>query len=243
MTGTAQLPFAALAPAATHARQLGLAAASWIVAANIWTGGPLFAYWVGSHLERSGSSSMASIVAVVIVLAVVSYGLIAVLGQLEIAHARVTGAETTDRLHLSWLHGTGRRRSTQRDARPQPRPRRGRCNVATATPGEPLVLLDGTNGAARPWAAVSPQLAFGFDVLAGVLPRDGTIDGTLRAMDGAGWETVHIVARRCDERAAVELARRGRARSLLILDSDPTHDAPDVVAAEIVESIAFRPAS
>lgn len=242
MTGVAQLPFAALAATPLRAREIGLAVASWIVAANIWTGGPLLAYWVGAHLQPSGSSSMVCIVAVVIVLAVVNYGLIAILSQLELVHARVTGAAATERLHLSWLHGTGRRRSTRRGARPQPRPRRGRCDALSAPPAEPLVLLDGTNGAARPWTAVAPQLRFGFDVLAGVLPRDGTIDGTLRAMDGAGWATAHVVARRCDALAAVELVQRGRARSLLILDSDPTSDDPTAVAAEIADFIAFRPA-
>src|ERR1041384_2207971 len=114
MTGAAQLPFATLESATRRARQLALMAASWIVAANIWTGGPLLAFWIGARLEPSGSSSMSSIVAVVIVLAVVSYSLIAILSRLEIAHARVTGAPTTDRTHLAWLHGDGRKRATRR---------------------------------------------------------------------------------------------------------------------------------
>ena len=40
----------------------------WLAAANIWTGSPLFALWVGSRLQGSGPPKMSSIAAVVIVL-------------------------------------------------------------------------------------------------------------------------------------------------------------------------------
>jgi hypothetical protein len=122
------------------------------------------------------------------------------------------------------------------------RPRAPAPAVPKASAREPLVLIDGDTGASRPWQTVTPHLEFGFDVLAGVLPRDGSLDGTTRAMDRVGWQTAHVVARPRDAAAAVDLARLGRARSLLILSSDAVADESGV-AAEIAESIAFRPAS
>jgi len=178
-----------------------------------------------------------------IVLAALCYGLIAVMAQLELGNARAAGAATPDRFHLPWLQGSGRGGAAARDMRPRPRPRRDRCEQSETTPArEPLVLIDGETGASRPWQTVTPHLEFGFDVLAGVLPRDGSLDGTTRAMDRVGWQTAHVVARPCDAAAAVDLARLGRARSLLILSSDAIA-GDSAVAAEIADAIAFRPAS
>jgi hypothetical protein len=219
MTGAARVTFAWPPPAPPRARQLAFAAASWIVAANILTGGPLLALWVGSQTQAGGTPSMTSVGVVLVVLATVNYGLVALLRG--IARAR-------DRFGAVDLHAIATSRFAAR-----------RPSVAEAT-REPLVLIDGDTGAARPWRSVAPHLEFGFDVLAGVLPRDGSIDGTLRAMDRIGWQTAHVVARPRDARAAVDLARLGRARSLLILDSDSATDDSAGVATEIAELAAFR---
>ena len=119
-----------------------------------------------------------------IVLAVLGYGLIAVMAQLELGNGRAAAAASPDRLHLPWLQNSGRRRAAERELRPRARPRRARCDEQGEAPTrEPLVLIDGDTGASRPWQTVTPHLEFGFDVLAGVLPRDGSLDGTTRAME------------------------------------------------------------
>jgi len=239
MTSAAQLPLASLAPATPRLRQLALAVASWIVAANIWTGGPLLAFWAGSRMQTSGDPSMTSLVAVVVVLATVNYGLIMLLRGIARAQDRFDAVPDVDGTRLPWLY-------RRRRASPYVDVAAPRLPAATfaeqATSREPLVLLDGGTGAARPWQSVTPHLEFGFDVLAGVLPRDGSLDGTTRAMDRAGWRTAHIVARPRDAEAAVDLARLGRARSLLILTSDAVDYDSAAVATEIAELVAFRPA-
>lgn len=222
-------------PIRTSALLLG--AAKWLVAANLWVGGPLFALWVGAQTQTSGTPSMTSVVLVVVVLAAVSYALIALLRVVDRAQDRIDGTAVADGTRIPWLHGPR--------ARSQANAGRSRTDVlAAALPErsarEPLVLIDGSAGTSRPWQAVIPHLEFGFEVLAGVLPRDGSIDGTTRAMDRGGWRTAHVVARPRDALAAVELARQGRARSLLILDDDAATDDCVAVATEIAEFAACR---
>lgn len=212
-------------------------AAKWLVAASLWAGGPLLALWVGSQTQTSGTPSMTSVVLVVVVLATVSYAQIALLRVVDRLQNRVDGSAVADGTRVPWLHGPR--------ARSQPKAESSRADaVATALPKrstrEPLVLIDGSAGTSRPWEAVIPHLEFGFEVLAGVLPRNGSIDGTKRAMDRGGWQTAHVVARPRDALAAVELARQGRARSLLILDDDDATEDCVAVATEIAEFAACR---
>lgn len=238
MTGAAQLLLPSLAPAVLRARQLALTAASWIVAANIWTGGPLLAFWAGSRIETSGNPSMTSLVTVIVTLAAISYGLILLLRAIARAQDRFEPVPDSDGTRLPWLYR--KRAPAPLDAAVVPSHAAAAVRVA-APAREPLVLIDGDTGASRPWRAVTPHLEFGFDVLAGVLPRDGSLDGTTRAMDRVGWQTAHVVARPRDAHAAVDLARLGRARSLLILTSDAVADDCAAVATEIAEFVAFRP--
>lgn len=243
--GAALLPLAWLTPALLRARQLALAAAGWIVAANIWTGGPLFAFWVGSHSQTSGNPSMTALVVVVAVLATVNYGLVALLRAIARAQDRFDAVPDVDGTRLPWLYRPRSPRRSGADTRAAGAHALIADRWAESPPAqtrEPLVLIDGGTGAARPWRSVTPHLEFGFDVLAGVLPRDGSIDGTTRAMDRVGWQTAHIVARPRDTRAAVDLVRLGRARSLLILTSDAVAD-DGAVATEIAEFVVTRSAA
>lgn len=177
---------------------------------------------------------MSSIVIAVLVLAAVSYGLVALLRSLARAQGNLAGINSGS-ARQPWLYGAPHIRSGFRSVAVRPQ-------AVAAAPAEavrePLVLIDGGTGAARPWRSVTPHLEFGFEVLAGVLPRDGSLDGTLRAMDRFGWQTAHVVARSCDRLAAVDLARLGRARSLLILGEDAID--PVAAATEIAEFAAFR---
>ncbi len=106
--------------------------------------------------------------------------------------------------------------------------------------GEPLVLLHGVTGSARMWKHVLPRLAPHFDVIAltalghrggrepaarPVRVRD-VIDDAERSLDELGLEVVHLAGNSLGGWMALELARRGRARSVCALSPagvwDPT---------------------
>lgn len=215
MTAVVDLRLGGFAPGVLGARQLLLAAGAWLAAAGTVTLGPLVAFWAGWQVIDSGHPSMAAICVVLGVLAAVDYGLVALVRQLALARERLPTIAEPGVAAGSALRRPG---------------------------GAPLVLVDVGDGS-RPWREVAPQLGFGFDVLVAVLTRDGSLAGTLRAMDRAGWGSAHVVARGEDgARAAVELARLGRARSLHLLDADDA-SAGDAgtVAAEIAERVALRP--
>jgi pimeloyl-ACP methyl ester carboxylesterase len=96
--------------------------------------------------------------------------------------------------------------------------------------GEPLVCLHGFMETWRTWELVLPALERRHDVLALTLPGHaggprlaGAISDALfpdaveRAMDQAGFETAHIAGNSLGGFVALQLAERGRARSLVAL--------------------------
>ncbi len=96
--------------------------------------------------------------------------------------------------------------------------------------GPPLVCLHGFTATWRVWELVLPRLERDHDVLAPTLtghaggpPIEGEIthrtlaDGVERAMDEAGFETAHIVGNSLGGYIALQLAARGRARSVVAL--------------------------
>lgn len=98
--------------------------------------------------------------------------------------------------------------------------------------GEPLVLIHGFADTWRVWKPVLPALEARHDVLAvGVaghfecapLPQDvepsidALVDALERDMDAAGFETAHLVGNSLGGWLALELARRGRARSVVAI--------------------------
>jgi hypothetical protein len=87
-----------------------LAVAATLVSFNIWTGGPLFAVWVGSRFEgwvgaRAPSTgvSMKSIVVVVVVLAVLEITLVIALAHLSAMYDKLTGRPHEARRTSPWL--------------------------------------------------------------------------------------------------------------------------------------------
>jgi pimeloyl-ACP methyl ester carboxylesterase len=92
--------------------------------------------------------------------------------------------------------------------------------------GEPLVLLHGFMLTWRTWELVLPALERRRDVLAPTLPghaggpplhelTDATLpDAVERAMDDAGFATAHIAGNSLGGWVALQLAARGRARSV-----------------------------
>lgn len=111
---------------------------------------------------------------------------------------------------------------------------RHRFRVPVPTPsvragaGEPLLLVHPFLTSHDVWADVVPTLAEEFDVLAVTLPghwggpalrrRDVSLaafaDGLEAALDDAGWDTCHVAGNSIGGWLALELARRGRARSV-----------------------------
>ena len=98
--------------------------------------------------------------------------------------------------------------------------------------GEPLVLLHGFSGVWRIWEPVLPMLTEHHDVLAPTLaghhggsPLDEGVEPTVasladaaeRQMDEAGFETAHVAGNSLGGWIGFELARRGRARSVVAL--------------------------
>lgn len=96
--------------------------------------------------------------------------------------------------------------------------------------GEPMVLLHGFIDSWRTWELVLPALEEHHDVLAPTLaghaggpPLDGAIseealaDAVERAMDEAGFDTAHLVGNSLGGFVALQLAARGRARSVVAL--------------------------
>jgi pimeloyl-ACP methyl ester carboxylesterase len=97
--------------------------------------------------------------------------------------------------------------------------------------GEPLVLLHGVLGSERMWARVVPLLASDYDVMAptalghrGGRPAsrhpvriEDVADDAERTLDELGLAQVHLAGNSMGGWVALELARRGRARSVCAL--------------------------
>jgi pimeloyl-ACP methyl ester carboxylesterase len=94
--------------------------------------------------------------------------------------------------------------------------------------GPPLVCLHGFTDTWRTWELVLPELERHHDVLALTLPGHaggppiaGEVDDALvpdaieRAMDAAGWDAAHLVGNSLGGYTALQLAARGRARSVV----------------------------
>jgi hypothetical protein len=91
-----------------------LAVLSTLVSINLWTGGPLFALWVGSRVQASiGTLSMSAVGATIAVLIVVTYVLYKLLAWLNARYYAVIG-RTMARQQAPWLKPmSGERRSLQ----------------------------------------------------------------------------------------------------------------------------------
>src|SRR3954469_20102024 len=96
--------------------------------------------------------------------------------------------------------------------------------------GSPLLLLHGFTDTWRTWDLVLPALERAHDVLAVTLaghaggpPIAGEIDETAvldaveLALDEAGWETAHVVGNSLGGYVALQLAARGRAKTVVAL--------------------------
>ncbi|HET6448918.1 MAG TPA: alpha/beta fold hydrolase [Conexibacter sp.] len=96
--------------------------------------------------------------------------------------------------------------------------------------GPPLLLLHGFTDTWRTWELVLPALERQHDVLAvtlaghaggpaiaGEATDAAVLDAAERAIDEAGWKTAHVVGNSLGGYIALQLAARGRARSVVAL--------------------------
>jgi pimeloyl-ACP methyl ester carboxylesterase len=103
-------------------------------------------------------------------------------------------------------------------------------SVARSGRGEPLLLLHGMGSSRRDFAPVAPELATSFEVVALDLPGSGLsphlrqrptvaaiTDAVEHTLDAEGLGTVHVLGNSLGARVALELARRGRARSVVAM--------------------------
>ncbi len=103
-------------------------------------------------------------------------------------------------------------------------------SVSRSGSGEPLLLLHGVGSSRRDFAPVVPPLSESFRVLAVDLPGAGRsphlarrpdvaalTDAVERTLDAEGVGSVHVLGNSLGARVAIELARRGRARSVVAI--------------------------
>lgn len=83
-------------------KRAAMAAATAFLAINIWTGAPLVALWVGSQVVGSTTLSMGAVFVVVIVLAVLVFGMAIALAWLNSSYDRMMGIPPRES-RLSWL--------------------------------------------------------------------------------------------------------------------------------------------
>jgi hypothetical protein len=102
---TGALP--ASAPAGTMPKRLALLAATAIASVAAWTGAPLFAVWVGSHLQEGTQPKMGAVAGVVIVLAVCEFVLVTLLSYLNERYDRISGRRPPTRRPPPW-HSSAR---------------------------------------------------------------------------------------------------------------------------------------
>jgi hypothetical protein len=83
-------------------KRAGMAAATAFVAANIWTGCPLLALWIGSQAVGSQTLSMGAVGIVVVVLAVLVFAMALLLTWLNNVYDELTGRQRVER-RSAWL--------------------------------------------------------------------------------------------------------------------------------------------
>lgn len=83
-------------------KRVGMSAATAFVTANIWTGCPLLAVWIGSQASDAKTLSMAAVGVVVLVLAVLVFAMTVLLTWLNNVYDELTGRERVER-RSAWL--------------------------------------------------------------------------------------------------------------------------------------------
>lgn len=118
--------------------------------------------------------------------------------------------------------------------------------------GEPLVCLHGFTDTWRTWELILPALEAEHEVLAPTLPGHAggeplrepidqaqMLDEVERAMDDAGFETAHLVGNSLGGYVALQLAARGRARSVVAFAPAGGWAVDDASVAAMLDQFAM----
>jgi hypothetical protein len=84
-------------------RRIGWISLMVLLTANIWTGGPLLALWIGSRVQPPGHPTMGAVAVAAISLAVISFSLVRLLAVVDARYGAAMGRTTTVRRHVPWL--------------------------------------------------------------------------------------------------------------------------------------------
>lgn len=108
--------------------------------------------------------------------------------------------------------------------------------------GPPLLLLHGIGSSRRDWTTLAPRLGEHFSVISVDLPGQGLaeplpvrptvgalVDALERDLDARGLDRVHVLGDSLGGRLALELARRGRALSVVAIGPSGTSFPPERV--------------
>jgi hypothetical protein len=96
-------PAQAPAPRPSRFKRVGLVALMAVCVANIWTGSPLLALWIGSRVQGSGPPTMAAVGVVAVMLGIQSLVLVRILNGLGLAYEKTTGVSSGPRRQVPWL--------------------------------------------------------------------------------------------------------------------------------------------
>ena len=98
--------------------RIGLLTLMALLTINIYTGGPLFAVWVGSRVQGTGPPSMAAIFAIVGTLGLVCGGLVWLMSRVGSRYDALSGKGRSVKRTVPWLRSMrGERPHPQRHAR------------------------------------------------------------------------------------------------------------------------------
>ena len=99
--------------------RVALVTAMAVVTLNIWTGAPLLGLWVGSRVAPDSGISMLAFFVVAVVIGATAWVLLRILGELQAAHARLTG-RPMPRRQTTWLRAMSGERSPGRGGEAPP---------------------------------------------------------------------------------------------------------------------------
>jgi hypothetical protein len=100
----------AASPPGHHVKRFFLGLAAAFLSVNIWTGGPLFALWVGAHLQTTSQLTMGTVAVIMGLLIAIILGLIWLLSRVSHAYQIAAGVEQRRRTQ-AWMRSMRDERS------------------------------------------------------------------------------------------------------------------------------------
>src|SRR3954451_20502956 len=86
-----------------RARRIGWVSVMVLLTANIWTGGPLLALWIGSRVQGGGPPTMGAVAVVAVSLGVICFVMVRLLAVVDARYGAAMGRTSSVRSHVPWL--------------------------------------------------------------------------------------------------------------------------------------------